>query len=273
MGPCISCLTVTHDRLILLKEAIRCYCDQIWPNREMVIVTDGSPRYRRAVADHIRFLGRDDIRIETVEPGATLGCMRNVSVDAARGEVICQWDDDDLYHPRRLQAQWELMETQHAGACFLTDHLQFLAHLRELRWIDWTRGGWLTGGLELVPGTVMAHKAIAGRYPERGRAASQGEDNHFRSGLLARGKVAALSGHGYLYLYRYHGNNTTPELHHHKIWVFGCLEWAEIQSREEILRSSLEYYKLPEPWKLVSREGLSELLHGQDWTLHPHHAS
>jgi glycosyltransferase involved in cell wall biosynthesis len=37
----------------------------------------------------------------------SLGELRNCSVDAARGEFVCQWDDDDWHAPERLRRQLE----------------------------------------------------------------------------------------------------------------------------------------------------------------------
>ncbi len=61
--PKISCLTVTYGRLALLKQSIRSFCDQTYPNKELWIVTDGEARYQRAIEDHVRCLGRDDIKL------------------------------------------------------------------------------------------------------------------------------------------------------------------------------------------------------------------
>ena len=45
----ISCLMVTFDRLALAKLAIRSYAQQTYPNRELVIVTDGEETFRSAL--------------------------------------------------------------------------------------------------------------------------------------------------------------------------------------------------------------------------------
>ena len=129
---------VTHDRLSLARRAIRCFADQTYPERELVIVTDGDLRYRRALARYVDHLGLQTVRF--VYPDSdrlALGQLRNIALDAAHGDVICQWDDDDCYHPERLAVQFAHMRDSNARACFLTDHL----HLLEKQiapWFGWT---------------------------------------------------------------------------------------------------------------------------------------
>ena len=175
--PKISCLMVTRDRLALVKRSILSFAGQTYRNRELVIVTDGEERFRRAIE---RFVS--DIRLEGVRfvypslTSATLGRLRNISLDAASGQIVCQWDDDDCSHPERLAIQAEYMLKEKAGACFMTDHLQFLEDKRALFWIDWSVGGKISGKDRLVPGTLMMFNDPNLRYPEDGQYARQGED-------------------------------------------------------------------------------------------------
>jgi glycosyltransferase involved in cell wall biosynthesis len=41
-GPRISCVMVTANRAAIARRAVRCFLDQSWSNRELVIVDDGS---------------------------------------------------------------------------------------------------------------------------------------------------------------------------------------------------------------------------------------
>jgi glycosyltransferase involved in cell wall biosynthesis len=69
--------------------------------------------------------------------GLTLGALRNISLESARSEIICQWDDDDYSHPGRLAIQVRHMIAEAAGASFFTDHLQYIEPEEFLSWIDW----------------------------------------------------------------------------------------------------------------------------------------
>ncbi len=253
--PMISCLSVTYDRLTLLKRAIRSYCDQTYPNRELLIVTDGEARFRAALEDHLLTLGRDDIRIVGVNGGRrALGALRNISLAEARGAIVCQWDDDDCSHPRRLETQAAHMAASKADACFLTEHLHFFARERRLLWTDWTYGGQTWGKWRLAPGTLMMRRDLGVAYPESGEAAVRGEDSALVDSIYGRLRIAPLSGCGHLYLYTYHGRNTFAEAHHLNL-ANAAAPPAFLDSHATALAEALAYYPLPRPLVVMAGGG------------------
>ena len=77
---------VTHGRLALARRAIRCYAEQTYPKRELVIVSDGEPRYRHALERYVAYLALDTVRFIYPETDQLpLGQLRNISLDAADG--------------------------------------------------------------------------------------------------------------------------------------------------------------------------------------------
>src|SRR4051794_18063628 len=99
----ISCLMVTLDRPAFFDRSYACYLAQDYRDRELVIVCDGPAWYRRHIREKIE--GRDDVRLVELGSRFTLGELRNVSMAFAAGELVAQWDDDDLHHPSRLDLQ------------------------------------------------------------------------------------------------------------------------------------------------------------------------
>jgi glycosyltransferase involved in cell wall biosynthesis len=251
--PKISCLTVTLNRIGLLKSAIRCYTEQTYPNKELVIVTDGSPRYMRAIENHVASLGRDDIRLVFLEGEHTLGRLRNIAMKSASGEIICQWDDDDLFHPRRLAEQAAAMRAEDARAVFLTDQLQFFYDERRLLWIDWALDSWIPTMWNLIPGTLMMYRDDRFAYPESGEHARMGEDTAFLASFYHELPIARIGGKGWLYLYTYHGRNTY-DAEHHRALVATCVPADRIRALEKELRGAFEYYQIPMPYTLHSGE-------------------
>jgi glycosyltransferase involved in cell wall biosynthesis len=109
--PKISCLMVTaNGRFETFIRAARCYADQTYPNRELVVVNEGTKEYQRQIAEHLA--GRDDVRLIFLDGKYTLGGLRNIAIRLCQGPLFCQWDDDDFNSPERLALQALVEESQ-----------------------------------------------------------------------------------------------------------------------------------------------------------------
>lgn len=208
----VSCLVVTRPgRLDRLVTAIACFEHQTHPRRELVVVHDGD----RSFDADVRAVCAGGVSGAPVtvhrSPRRRLGTLRNTSVEVASGEVVCQWDDDDLHHPRRIAEQLDHMLAVDAAACLLTDQLHLFESTGELAWDDWTVEPF---PMSLIPGTLLARVATLGRYPRRRR----GEDTAVVTGLVAdRRRVRGLQDAGWLYVYVSHGANAFSDAHHRAI--------------------------------------------------------
>ena len=104
--PLVSCIMPTCDRRRYAARAIRYFLAQDYPNRELVVVDDGSD----CVADLIP----DDPRLRYVrlDERRTIGAKRNLACEHAHGELVMHWDDDDWSAPTRLGYQVEMFNKQ-----------------------------------------------------------------------------------------------------------------------------------------------------------------
>jgi glycosyltransferase involved in cell wall biosynthesis len=124
----ISCLCITRgDRPEMLSEAVSDFVRQTFSDRELVILHDGDDTIQGAVRAIAAARAGASIRIERVPPGPSLGELRNIAIARAHGEWICQWDDDDRYHPERLRLQWEHAQSEQAAVNYLVDHLHWFS--------------------------------------------------------------------------------------------------------------------------------------------------
>lgn len=99
--PLVSCLCLTYARPEYLREAIWCFLQQDWPNKELIVLNDHP----------------EPLELDQVYPGVrivnvpdrfpNLGAKRNYSVQLAKGDFLCLWDDDDLFLPWRLSTSVE----------------------------------------------------------------------------------------------------------------------------------------------------------------------
>src|SRR5689334_12979542 len=110
----ISCIMPTYNRREYIPRAIQYFLRQDYANRELIIVDDGS--------DPISDLIPPDpsIRYIRLDTRHSIGAKRNMACEAARGEVIAHWDDDDWHAPHRLRYQAEALGNADKALCGLT---------------------------------------------------------------------------------------------------------------------------------------------------------
>lgn len=198
--PLISCLCVTRGRPDLLARAIRCFQAQRWPARELLIVYESDDAPTRAF---LSTLADPMIRVVEVpaSPKLTLGELRNLAIDAARGRWFCQWDDDDWYHRDRLAAQWAVLRQARKAACVLMHWLVF----------DTTTGRAFISPRWHWEGSILCDREARSdglRYASAARA----EDTPFVQALAQRGELVPLVRPG-LYIYVYHRRNVWDYTH------------------------------------------------------------
>jgi hypothetical protein len=104
--PLVSCIMPTCNRRQFVGRAIRYFLEQDYPNRELVVVDDGTDCVADLIPDdpHIRYVRLVERR--------TIGAKRNLACEQARGELIVHWDDDDWSAPSRLRYQVEMFQNQ-----------------------------------------------------------------------------------------------------------------------------------------------------------------
>ena len=233
----ISCLMITQtSRLALAQLAIGDFAAQTHAERELVIVHDGNEAFDAALRAAAAEVCAAPVRVMLRPAGASLGQLRNAAIDAAQGDFVCQWDDDDRYHPQRLSLQWQALARERADFCFLSDQLHWFPTRGELYWDDWNREAW---PLNLVPGTLLGRRARMPRYPQLAR----GEDTDVLLHILRRGdRIARVRDAGWCYVYVYHGANTWDATHHVAISRAKRYGQARLLQRESDLRRHLAEY-------------------------------
>jgi len=231
-------LMVSGNELRFVAAAIRCYLAQTYAHKELVIVRDPA-RPVQEVAAHVDSLGRKDIRFVVASGSPTLAELRNVSVESADGEVLCQWDDDDLSHPQRIAVQLEAMRLQDARACYLQATFDHYVEARELYWADWSRALH-----RCHAGTAMWRKSKK-RYSSNPEFAFRGEDRVFFFGM--KPPVAGVAGAPFLYVYSFHGRNTYDEARRRELLDFIMLSsrGREEEFANELAKMGLSVYPKP----------------------------
>lgn len=206
-GPMVSCIMVTRGWVHPARWAIDAFRYQSYTNRELVIATTNREGNLRPYVDGLR-----DPRIrflDVLPQELSLGAQRNAAVDAAAGEFVCTWDDDDLYGVDRLAAGITAIATTGAAAALLErvniwwPARQSLAVTRKRPWEN----------------TMLARRAALARYPE----VDKGEDTEVVAGLFERHPVVLIDDPN-LYTYVFWGANTWGPDHFQSLIRFATFE-------------------------------------------------
>lgn len=198
----VSCLMVTRGDPHRVSQSIKCFMRQSISSKELVVVTDADPKKLSAVKTQFSVENIKWIFIKECH-SLTLGELRNISIECAKGKYIAQWDDDDIYDPSRLFKQIEAIKKSNVSACML------------IRWTVWwpSKNRLFISGKRRWEGSLVCDRSVMPKYP----SLSKGEDTPLIDNLLVNNKVILLDA-PHLYIYVIHGANTWDDRHFEKIF-------------------------------------------------------
>lgn len=105
-SPAVSVVLPTYNREMFLREAISSVLDQTMRGWELVVVDDGSAD---GTVDFLRKLS--DPRLQVIaQENAGVAAARNRGVATSSAPLIAFLDSDDLWLPRKLEAQLAFFE-------------------------------------------------------------------------------------------------------------------------------------------------------------------
>lgn len=93
----ISCKMITNGRVEFLEESLHSFLLQDYSGEKELVIVNDYP-LQKLVFDH------PDVRIYNLdETFTTIGEKENFATELCKGDVICQWDDDDIAMPWHLK--------------------------------------------------------------------------------------------------------------------------------------------------------------------------
>jgi glycosyltransferase involved in cell wall biosynthesis len=208
--PVISCICITRGKLPMLKRAISCFIAQSYQKKELVIVYEDDDIDMVNFASTYNNKPEQDILFVCVRamPRITLGELRNIGINKATGTYICQWDDDDWYHPNRLLHQYNALLSNGRHGAILTqwvvyDAVSMQAYISNRR---------------LWEGSILCRKNVL--QLKLYEKLHIGEDTDTVNYLAEKDHLHLINSMPELYIYIYHGTNTW----HYEHWnyIFQC---------------------------------------------------
>ena len=106
MAPLVSILIPAYNSERWIAETIKSALDQTWPNKEIIVVDDGSRD--QTLASARRFASKALTVVSQENQGAS--AARNKALQLCQGDYIQWLDADDLLSPDKIQRQMEAAE-------------------------------------------------------------------------------------------------------------------------------------------------------------------
>jgi len=232
----ISCLSVTQkSRIKLFEKAVNSFSKQTFEasKRELIIVHHDGQEFTEQLKD-LMITQRIDNFVISENRHLPLGELRNISVLAAGGDLLCQWDDDDIYHRERLRVQ--SYPFQDEGIIATTLGLQIF-------WFPNSREVYIRkGGKEGIHGSIMFKRDIQHTYPSMQK---KGEDTTYICDLIKSYPVGIyrIDERPELYVRTVHGENTWPD-NHHRNQIAQALDRSWLNQREASIRQWLKEFAI-----------------------------
>jgi hypothetical protein len=229
----VSCLMPTFNRRSYVAHAVQCFLEQDFPDRELVIVDDGTDRIEDLVPrdERVVYMGLNSRR--------SIGAKRNLAMELASGDYLMCWDDDDWSGPGRISYQVApLLAGQYDATALRTGFI--LDQCGDQLWskradqagtlfqsgVNWGTLAW----------TRTAQNSCV-RFPDKSLA----EDLAFRNELIRHGaRLRCLENPG-VYVYVRHGSNTW-RFEEEKMLVGD--RWERIARPNFLPQSTLDFYRL-----------------------------
>ncbi len=146
--PLVSVVIPVYNGEKFIGQCIESILCQEYPNKEVLVVDDGSTDQTEKV---VNAFGNRIRYIKQKNSGSAVA--RNRGIDESNGKYVAFNDGDDLWAPNRLREQVHFLDThpdfgvavgkfQHVDASFCLDNATPVDDSRAVK-IDWSRSGWV----------------------------------------------------------------------------------------------------------------------------------
>jgi len=228
-NPLVSCIMPTSDRPAFVKQSIGYFLQQSYSHSELIVIDDGKKPLGTVVPDHPR------IKYIRLSRPYSIGKKRNIGCEAADGEIIMCWDDDDWYGRHRIREQVYPLVAEKYDASAIGSYL-YLSLTKKQFW----RYRSMIFYQGLVGGTFTFWK-ILWQQGERFQDTSLAEDAALQKAFLSKGaRIKRVMTEDIFFIVR-HGNNT---------WNFdeAGLTTESVPVPDFIPENDLKFYGLSTPY-------------------------
>lgn len=224
--PLVSCICVTYHQSEILSRAIRCFQEQTYSNRELIVGFTSSNKDAMVLLEEF-----NDPSIKAVlipDHISTLGEKRNWTIEHSSGFYFCVWDDDDWYSNTRIARQVRSIRGTPFKSTALSSIILFDSNSNEV-YRSAIRTAWEQ--------TLLCERSIFKTPSMRYDLLDRGEDSRLVYNLK-KNNLLLTTHNPALYIYVFHGKNTWHRQH----WEENLIRWATKldESRSALVRKILQ---------------------------------
>jgi glycosyltransferase involved in cell wall biosynthesis len=247
-----------YNQASFLAEAVASALEQSYPDKEVIVVNDGSPDEAAQVAASF-----GDAIIYVEQPNKGLSGARNTGIKASRGDLIAFLDSDDAYLPDALKTQADYLAT-HGEIAFVCGDAALFDGDKDIGLKSGLSGGpahpqnfrWDTVEYCATPSTVMLRRSCfdrAGFFDETLKNAA--EDWLMWVQLARQFEMAYIDKP--LVRYRVHGANATRNVERintgNRYAVAKVIDSAEFSDYPAGFRARLLFYRFAAAWRFEGK--------------------
>jgi len=189
MSDLVTCLCCTYARPQLLGEAIKCFLDQDYENKELIILNDqvGVELFMENCPNNVKI-------INYPSRFSSLGEKRNYIKTLGNGKYYFIWDDDDLYFKNRISRS--VMRMENSCDMVKAEYALMSIHNKDYR---------------IVQNLFHSQACISQEYMAKHEypCKSVGEDMDFEKGA----RILSMKGRP-IYIYRWGNCGVSEGVHH-----------------------------------------------------------
>ena len=252
--PLVSVLILTCNRNSYARLAVQLIGTQTYENLEIVLVDDGAEPLGPTFAGEHPNLPMTIVRSGGAAGTATIGAKRNMAVNAARGEYLIHWDDDDMYAPDRVARQIVPLISGEAAMSVLKNSFAAAVSTDHVNYYHSSKDSMMLASLAYTRGAFDAARGF--------QNISLGEDLAFvDSALLACRRLVvvrehdlpwpSMASHGLPWPSLAFSGLLWPSMASHGLpWpslAFSGLLWPSMASHS-LPRPSMAFHGLPQPF-------------------------
>ncbi|CAJ1391988.1 unnamed protein product [Effrenium voratum] len=132
----VSVVTPTSQRRAGFHQQLwTCFAAQTWEEKELVVIETGKASKPSKFLSNLAHAHANVVHV-SLDEDFSIGCKRNLGIYLASGDVVVNFDDDDVYGPSYIETMVSELESRKLAALTLSAWYDFDLRLRRCGYVE-----------------------------------------------------------------------------------------------------------------------------------------